>query len=312
MNPFIYSDTNKRYHTLDYFYKHKFHSKVFKVSLNAGFSCPNIDGTKGVGGCIYCSKDGSGQFAGKIEDSLLDQFEEIKNQLLKKWPHSKYIGYFQAHSNTYAPLPILKEKYELILKQKDVVGISIATRPDCIEKDCLDYLENLSKKTYLTVELGLQTIHEKTSKLINRCHTLACFEQMVLELRKRKIPVVVHIINGLPFENKQEMLQTISYLNTLDIQGIKIHMLHVLKNTPLATFYEKKGFPILTKEEYVEIVCDQLELLRPEIVLHRLTGDPQKEELIEPTWLTKKFCVLNEIDKEMQRRNSYQGCKIKS
>ena len=135
---------------------------------------------------------------------------------------------------------------------------------------------------------------------------------MVLELRKRKIPVVVHIINGLPFENKQEMLQTISYLNTLDIQGIKIHMLHVLKNTPLATFYEKKGFPILTKEEYVEIVCDQLELLRPEIVLHRLTGDPQKEELIEPTWLTKKFCVLNEIDKEMQRRNSYQGCKIKS
>ncbi len=312
MNPFIYSDTNKRYHTLDYFYKHKFHSKVFKVSLNAGFSCPNIDGTKGVGGCIYCSKDGSGQFAGKIEDSLLNQFEEIKNQLLKKWPHSKYIGYFQAHSNTYAPLPILKEKYELILKQKDVVGISIATRPDCIEKDCLDYLENLSKKTYLTVELGLQTIHEKTSKLINRCHTLACFEQMVLELRKRKIPVVVHIINGLPFENKQEMLQTISYLNTLDIQGIKIHMLHVLKNTPLATFYEKKGFPILTKEEYVEIVCDQLELLRPEIVLHRLTGDPQKEELIEPTWLTKKFCVLNEIDKEMQRRNSYQGCKIKS
>ncbi len=312
MNPFIYSDTNKRYHTLDYFYKHKFHSKVFKVSLNAGFSCPNIDGTKGVGGCIYCSKDGSGQFAGKIENSLLNQFEEIKNQLLKKWPHSKYIGYFQAHSNTYAPLPILKEKYELILKQKDVVGISIATRPDCIEKDCLDYLENLSKKTYLTVELGLQTIHEKTSKLINRCHTLACFEQMVLELRKRKIPVVVHIINGLPFENKQEMLQTISYLNTLDIQGIKIHMLHVLKNTPLATFYEKKGFPILTKEEYVEIVCDQLELLRPEIVLHRLTGDPQKEELIEPTWLTKKFCVLNEIDKEMQRRNSYQGCKIKS
>lgn len=312
MNPFPYSDSNKRYHTLDYFYKQKFHSKVFKVSLNAGFSCPNIDGKTGFGGCIYCSKSGSGEFAGKKEDSLSKQFEEVKEHLLKKWPNSKYIGYFQARSNTYAPLPILKEKYETILKKQNVVGLSIATRPDCIEEDCLDYLEELSKKTYLTVELGLQSIHEHTAKRINRCHTLECFENMVQELRKRKIPVVVHIINGLPFETKKEMLQTVSYLNTLDIQGIKIHMLHILKETPLATLYEKTPFPILTKEEYVDIVCDQLELLRPEIVIHRLTGDPQKEDIIEPTWLIKKFCVLNEIDKEMQRRNSYQGDKQKS
>lgn len=307
---FKYSDSNKRYHTLDYFYKHKFNSKVFKVSLNAGFSCPNIDGTVGYGGCIYCSKLGSGEFAGDKEKDLITQFNEVKDMISKKWPNSLYIGYFQANTNTYAPVSVLKEKYETILKLDNVVGLNIATRADAINEECLEYLEELNKKTYLTIELGLQTIHPTTTKLINRCHSLECFDNMVTELRKRNINVVVHIINGLPFETKEMMIETIKHINQLDIQGVKIHMLSILKNTDLEKFYEKEKFHVLTKEEYVDIVCDELEYLRPEIVINRITGDPKKEDLIEPNWLVKKFCVLNDIDKELKRRDSYQGRKL--
>lgn len=307
MNPFPYSDTNKRYHTLTYYHKKRFQGKVFKVSLNAGFTCPNIDGTVGFGGCIYCSNLGSGDFAGNVEHDLVTQFNEVKDIISKKWPNSKYIGYFQAHTNTYAPLSVLKKNYETILALPNVIGLAIATRPDSISDECLDYLEELSKRTYLTVELGLQTIHEKTSKFINRCHSLECFEEMVYKLKERNIQVVVHIMNGLPYETKEMMLETVNYLNTLPIDGIKIHMLHILKHTKLGMMYLQKPFPILTREEYVDIVCDQLEHLRKEIVIHRITGDPDKEELIEPTWLLKKFCVLNEIDKELVRRNTYQG-----
>lgn len=310
-NPFSYSDSNKRYHTLDYFYKHKFNSKVFKVSLNAGLTCPNIDGTVGTGGCIYCSSLGSGEYAGSREKTLLEQFEEVKNIMLKKWPDSKYIGYFQAHTNTYAPLSVLKENYESILKIPNVVGLAIATRPDAITEECLDYLEELSKRTYLVVELGLQTIHEKTSIFINRCHTLECFENMVKKLRARKINVVVHIINGLPYETEDMMIETAKYLNTLDIQGVKIHMLSILKNTKLATIYNQEHFPILSREKYIEITCNQLEYLRPEIVIHRLTGDPKLEDLIEPNWLIKKVTILNDIDKYMVNNNTYQGKKQK-
>jgi len=307
---FKYSNTNKRYHTLDYFYKNKFGTKVSKISLNAGFTCPNKDGTKGVGGCIYCSAVGSGDYAGNPHKSLTDQFMEVKEIMDKKWPNTKYIGYFQANTNTYAPVHILKEKYEEVLKINGVVGLNIATRPDAITNECLDYLEELNKKTFLNIELGLQTIHETTTKLINRGHDLNCFINMVKELRKRNINVIVHIINGLPYETKEMMLETVKLLNTLDIQGIKIHMLHILKNTRLAELYKKEPFHVLTKEEYTNIVCDQLELLRPEIVINRVTGDPKVDDLIAPTWLTKKFTVLNEIDKEMAKRDSYQGIKI--
>ena len=310
MNKFKYSNTNKRYHTLDYYYKNKFKSKVFKVSLNAGFSCPNIDGTKGYGGCIYCSKSGSGEFAGNKEEDIEKQFLEIKNKMLKKWPNAKYIGYFQARTNTYAPVEKLKSLYETILKQDNVIGLNIATRPDSITDECLDYLTRLNKKTYLTIELGLQTTNERTSKLINRCHSLECFENMVKQLRNRDIDVVVHIINGLPNETKEDMLNTIKYLNNLDIQGIKIHMLSILKDTPLEKLYQQEKFKVLTKEEYIDIVVDQLELLRPEIVIHRITGDPKLDDLVEPDWLVKKFCVLNDIDKEMVKRDSYQGKKV--
>ncbi len=309
MNGFPYSNTNKRYHTLDYFYKHKFGSKAFKVSLNAGFSCPNIDGKVGYNGCIFCSKTGSGEYAGKPNDNLVKQFEEVKTMMHKKWPKAKYIGYFQARTNTYAPLSVLKDKYETILKLDNVVGLAIATRPDAISEECLEYLEELNKRTFLTVELGLQTIHEKTTKLINRCHDLHCFDNMVKELQKRNIFVVAHIINGLPYETKEMMIETVKHLNDIGINGIKIHMLSVLKETPLERLYLKKPFKLLSKEEYVDIVCDQLENLNPKIVIERLTGDPMISDLVTPTWLTKKVSVLNDIDKEMAKRNSYQGKK---
>lgn len=311
-NPFIYSNTNKRYHTLDYYYKNRFQSKVFKISLNAGFSCPNIDGTVGVGGCIYCSPLGSGEFAGNKEEDLLVQFETVKNMLHKKWKDAKYIGYFQARTNTYATVDVLKEKYEKILNKENVIGLNIATRPDAISEECLTYLKELNQRTYLTIELGLQTIHEKTSKKINRCHSLSCFETMVKKLREANIDVVVHIINGLPGETKEQMIETVKYLNTLDIQGIKIHMLHILKNTTLEKIYTKEKFHILEKEEYIDIVIEQLEHLNPNIVIHRITGDPKVDELIEPSWLVKKFCVLNDIDKEMVKRDTYQGKKLEN
>ncbi len=310
-NPFKYSNSNKRYHTLDYFYKEKFKEKVFKVSLDAGFTCPNIDGTVGYGGCIYCSKKGSGDFAGNKNEPIETQFETIKSVMLHKWPKAKYIGYFQAHTNTYAPVEKLKEIYEKILNKENVVGLNIATRPDAITDECLEYLKELNKKTYLTIELGLQTTNPNTAKLINRCHTLSCFEEMVKKLRQENINVVVHIINGLPYETKEDMLNTVKYLNTLDIQGIKIHMLSILKDTAIEELYKKEKFPLLTKDEYIDIVISQLELLRKEIVIHRITGDPKIDDLIEPDWLTKKFCVLNDIDKEMVRRNTYQGKLIK-
>ena len=301
---FKYTLDNKRYYTLNYYNKIKYNSKVFKISLNAGFGCPNKKNGKG---CIYCY-NGSGENEGM---SLVDQFNKVKKIMEKKWPNGKYIGYFQADTNTYAPLSILKKNYEMILNQPNVIGLNIATRCDCLSNEILDYLEKLNKKTNLVIELGLQTIHDKTATLINRGHTLNQFLKAVNELRKRNIDVVVHIINGLPYETKEMMLETIKYLSKLDIQGIKIHMLFILKNTELASFYKKEKFHILTKEEYVNIVCDQLELLRDDIVINRITGDPDRNLVIEPKWLLKKFCVLNEIDKEMLRRNSYQGIKYK-
>ena len=307
---FKYTLDNKRYHTLNYHQKAKYNTKVVKISLNAGFTCPNIDGKAGYGGCIYCSKTGSGEFGGDINKSLTEQFYEIKEKIDKKWPNSKYIAYFQAHTNTYAPLKILKEKYEEVLNIPNVIGIAIATRPDAIEEDVLDYLTELNKKTNLTIELGLQTIHEKTSKLINRCHTLSQFETMLKKLQERNIETVVHIINGLPYETKEMMIETAKYLNKLKIDGIKIHMLNITKNTKLAEMYKKEKFHILTKEEYIDIVINQLEYLSPEIVIHRITSDPDPLELIEPTWLIKKFCLLNDIDKKMKEKNTYQGAKI--
>ncbi len=304
-----FNNKPKRYNSLNDYYRKTFNKKVCKISLNGNFTCPNIDGTVGTGGCIYCSSSGSGDFAGNINDDLITQFKKIKKIMTRKWPKTLYIGYFQANSNTYAPLEKLKEKYELILNQASVIGLSISTRCDAISDEVLDYLENLNKKTHLTIELGLQSIHPATNILINRCHNLQSFEDMVLKLKKRNIDVVVHIINGLPYETKEMMMKTVEYLNTLPITGIKFHMLHVLKNTRLAEILKKEKLKILTKKQYVNIICNQIEILRPDIIVHRLTGDPKIEDLIEPKWLLKKFELLNEIDEKLEKRNIYQGKK---
>lgn len=305
MNPFKYSNDNKRYQTLNYFYKNKFHTKVFKISLDAGFTCPNLDGTKGYGGCLYCEENKIKKIISNKE--LLKQFQEKKKEMLKKWPNSKYIGYFQSNSNTYAPLNILKEKYELILKEKDIVGLNIATRADCIKEDTLSYLKELNQRTFLTIELGLQSIHEKTTKLINRHHDLKTFEETVKKLRQEKINVVIHIINGLPYETKEMMLETVSYLSKLNIQGIKIHMLYITKGSKMANFWKEKKFPLLTKEEYLDIVSEQLAIIPKEIVIHRLTGDPLSSKLILPNWVLNKRRILNDLDKELVKKNIFQG-----
>ena len=305
------TSNNKRYYTLDHYYKETFNCKIAKISLNIGLSCPNIDGTKGYGGCIYC-KNGSGDFAGSIADPLKVQFTKIKEVMQRKWPNAKFIAYFQAGTNTYGDLDYLKKNFLEVLSYENVVGINIATRCDAISDECLTFLEELNKKTFLTVELGLQTIHEKTAKLINRGHTLEEFTNMVQKLKDRQIKVVVHIINGLPYETKEMMLETAKFLNSLKVSGVKIHMLHILKDTALARLYEKRPFHLLTTEEYIDITTAQLEYLNKDIVIHRISGDPNVSELVAPFWLVKKFVVLNDIDKEMQRKDIYQGDKVEA
>ena len=306
---FEYTLDNKRYHTLNYYYKNKYHKKVFKVALNANFSCPNK--TNGIG-CIFCSKLGSGDFAGNINDDIVTQFNEIKNKMLNKWNDAYYIAYFQANTNTYADVDTLKKVYEPVLKLNNVIGLSIATRPDAISNECLEYLKELNKRTDLTIELGLQSMYDDTLKFINRGHDLKCFDDCIKKLKQNNIKVVAHIINGLPNETKEMMINTAKHLDKLGVDGIKIHMLHIIKDTPLEDYYKNNKFHVLTSEEYIDIVINQLEVLDPKIVIHRITGDPKKEDLIEPTWLLKKFQVLDDIDKEMVKRNTYQGIKKSS
>nr|WP_297396459.1 TIGR01212 family radical SAM protein [uncultured Peptostreptococcus sp.] len=306
-NEFKYKIENKRYHTWNYYLRQKFGTKVFKVSINAGFTCPNIDGSISYGGCAYCSKDGSGDFAGNPRDNLIKQFEDIKTMMEKKWPKAKYIGYFQAFTNTYAPLDVLKEKYETILEQDGVVGLSISTRPDCIDDDILDYLTDLNTRTNLWVELGLQTVHDQTSKIINRGHGLDVFIDCVNRLRSRNIDVVAHVINGLPGETYDMMMETIRTISHMDIQGVKIHLLHVIKGTAMVDMLHKGCLELLLKDDYIKLVCDQLEILPQEMVIHRLTGDGKKEDLVGPMWSLKKWEVLNAIDDELKRRKSWQG-----
>lgn len=306
-NPFVYSDTNKRYHTFHYFLKQKFGCKVAKISLDAGFTCPNIDGTKGYGGCTYCSAKGSGDFAGDKNLPLREQFDQIRAMMGKKWADTKYIPYFQAHTNTYAPLSVLKEKFEEALTFPNVVGLAIATRADCIGDEIADYLGELAKRTYLEVELGLQSVHDVTGERINRCHSYADFLEGYQKLVDRGIFVCVHIINGLPGEDREMMLQTARTLSQLKLHSVKIHLLHVLKGTVMAKQLADGEFELLSREEYVQTVCDQLELFPPELVIQRVTGDGEKESLIGPEWSLKKLCVMNEIDKELVRRDSWQG-----
>lgn len=308
-SPFIYSDDNKRYHTYNYYLRHRFGKKVFKVSLDAGFSCPNRDGSKGVGGCIYCSDKRSGDFAGNSCDDISVQFDNVREVLHKKWSDAVYIPYFQAGTNTYGDFSRQKELFTRAVNFKNAVGLSVATRGDCIDERVADLFYELSKDKYVTVELGLQTIHDKTAKLINRCHSYEDFLKGYNLLKERGINVCVHLINGLPFETRDMMLETVREVSKLNPHTIKLHLLHIIRGTALERLYEKEKFHVFELSEYAQLICDQLELIPPEVVIQRITGDGVKEDLVAPLWSLKKFCVMNEIDKEMQRRDSWQGKK---
>ena len=302
---------NKRYLSLNYFLREKFGEKIFKISLDAGFSCPNRDGSISKGGCLFCSERGSGDFAGDRKFSIETQFKDIKNMMSNKWKNGKYIAYFQAYTNTYAPIEILREKYNEALKQENVVGIAIATRPDCLSEDVLELLNEMNKKVYVWIELGLQTVSDNTAKLINRGYTLEVFEKAVKDLRKRNIDIVVHTIFGLPKENKEDMLNTVSYVAKQDVQGIKFHLLHLMKDTPMVKLYEQGNLKFLSKEDYIELICESICMLPKNMVVHRLTGDSPRELLIGPMWSLKKWEILNEIDKTMEDNDYYQGKLIK-
>lgn len=310
MNTFKFSNDNKRYHTFNYYLKNKYHNKVAKVSLNANFTCPNRDGTKGIGGCIFCSNSGSGDFAGNVKDSLEKQFDDVSTLLQKKWPNCKYIAYFQANSNTYGPVEKLRNCIEPFINKKDVVAISIATRPDCLEDEILEYLDSVNKRCDLWIELGLQTIHDKTAKLINRGHSYLEFIEGLNKLRHLNINVCVHIINGLPFETYEMMLTTAKEIGKLDIQALKIHMLYVIKNTKLHQMYQNNEFTMLNRDEYIDLVTEQLSYLPENIVIERLTGDGNVDNLVAPDWSIKKVTILNDIDKLMVKKNYVQGCNL--
>lgn len=306
-NPFPYSDDNKRYQTYSWYLKKRFGKKVYKVPLNIDLGCPNRDGTKGTGGCKFCSAKMSGDFAGDPADDILTQYAEIKEKMSHKWADGLCIPYFQAGSNTYCDVSTLEKMLSAAMGFDNAVGISVATRADCLDEEKCALLGRFAQKTYLTVELGLQTIHDETALAMNRCHTYADFLKGYKMLRENGVNVCVHIINGLPNEDREMMLETVRELSRLDMHSIKIHLLHVLKNTELAAMYERGEFKAMEMEDYVQLVCDQIELLSPETVVQRVTGDGARDELIAPMWSLKKFCVMNEIDKELGRRNSWQG-----
>ncbi len=304
---------DKPYFSLNYFYKQKFGEKITKITLNGGFTCPNRDGKITTGGCSFCSSEGSGEFAGNKLKSISEQFKEQKEIMSRKWKSTKYIAYFQAYTNTYAPVERLRKLYDEALNQEGVIGLSIGTRPDCLSDEVIDLLSEYNKKTFLTIELGLQSSKEETGVLINRGHDVKCFEEGVKKLREKNIFVVSHVIFGFPNENKKDMLETVKFLNSLDIQGVKYHLLYIVKNTPLYEEYKKdNSIYKLTKKDYIEILGEALCLTNPNIVIHRITGDAKREDIIEPLWSIKKWELLNEIHSYLKENNLYQGKYFKN
>ena len=277
-----------------------------KLALNGGFTCPNIDGSRGTGGCTYCM-GGSGEFAGDVNESILHQFEAVKERMRSKWHEGKYIAYLQANTNTYAPVDILRQRFEPVLRQPGVVGLSIATRADCLAPEVLDYLSELHSRTYLIVELGLQSVYDKTGERINRCHTFREFMDGYNMLTERGINTCVHLIDGLPGEDAEMMINSARVVGELMPHCVKLHLLHVMRGTELARQYERGGFRTLERDEYIDIIVRQLEVLPQEIVIQRLTGDGGRKNLIAPLWSIKKFEVLNGIDKLMAERDTWQG-----
>ena len=310
MNPFPYAeDKNKRYHSWNFALRQEFGEKIFKVPIDAGFDCPNRDGTVAKGGCTFCSVSGSGDMIVAPEAPLPEQFEKEIAMMHKKWPQvDKYIVYFQNFTNTHAPVAVIRERFEQVLTLPGVVGISIGTRPDCLPADVVDYLAELNQRFYLWVELGLQTTFETTSNAINRAHDYQTYLDGVASLRKHNIRVCTHLINGLPGETIEMMQENVRRtIQDSDIQGIKLHLLHLMRNTRMLRDYHEGRLQLMRRVTYVSLICDQLEMIPPEIIIHRLTGDAPWDSLVGPMWSLKKWEVLNEIDQEMLRRNSYQG-----
>ena len=307
---FRYTTDNKRYHTLHYHLTEKFGEKVFKAVIDAGFTCPNIDGTCGVGGCAYCA-DGAGEFTHGSTLSITEQLEIEQKRISLKHKNPKLIAYFQAHSNTYASLELLREKYDEALSFPNVVGLSIATRPDCVNEEIADLLSEYSEKTYLTVELGLQTIHDKTAQMFNRGYRYETFLSSYKLLKEKNIRVCLHIINGLQNESKDDMIDTARSISKLHPDAVKLHLLHIVRGTEYAKLYEEGKLATMSKEDYIDVICRQLEYLPQETVVERITGDGGRDTLIAPLWSLDKISVLGGIDKEMSRRNTYQGKKFK-
>lgn len=305
------NDPTKRYHTWNYALRQQFGEKIFKVPIDAGFDCPNRDGTVAHGGCTFCSVSGSGDMIIAPSEPLPVQFKKEINQMHQKWPQvSKYLVYFQNFTNTHAPVAVLRERFEQVLNQPGVVGIAIGTRPDCLPEDVVDYLAELNQRYYLWVELGLQTTFQVTSDLINRAHDYETYLTGVANLRKHGIRVCTHLINGLPGETPEMMLENVwRTVQDADIQGIKLHLLHLMTNTRMVRDYVEGRLQLLEQNDYTSLICDQLEMIPPEIIIHRLTGDAPRESLIGPMWSLKKWEVLNGIDAELVRRGSFQGSR---
>ena len=303
---------DKPYNSLNYELKKEFSKKIAKISIDGGFTCPNRDGKVGYGGCIFCSSKGSGDFAESRKLSIKEQIKKGKEQTSKKWKDTGYIAYFQSYTNTYAPIDELRKKYYEAIECDDICGIAIATRPDCLPFDVLELLSEINQKTYIWVELGFQTSNENSAKFINRCYDNSVFEYAIKELKKRNIKVVVHTIMGLPNETKEDMLNTVKYVCSFNIDGIKLQLLHVLSDSKLYEYYKENKFHILDKEEYTDIIIEAIENIPENIVIHRITGDGSKENLIEPLWSLDKRGTLNLIHKKMREKHSFQGKNLKN
>lgn len=297
----------KPYHSLDYMLRERFGEKVYKVTLNGGMSCPNRDGKIGTRGCIFCSAGGSGDFAADAALSITEQIESQIAILSQKRPIHKYIAYFQAYTNTYAPVEYLEKIFTEAISHPKVVALSIGTRPDCLSEQTIALLSRLNQQKPVWVELGLQTIHESTARYIRRGYPLSCFEDTLSRLRRENIEVIVHTILGLPGESHEDILATMDYLSQMDIQGIKLQLLHVLRGTDLAADYENGLFQTYERDEYLSLLIDCLGHLRPDIVIHRITGDGPKDLLIAPLWASRKREVLNLLHHRMKEEQAFQG-----